>query len=135
MGCDIHVHVEIWLEGEWRHYSAPRVERDYLLFSYMADVRNSYGVTPIAQPRGLPASASAVTRYESAAWDCDGHSHSWLAFDEMQGLECLLKARGHPFQLSRAFGPILNPDEFDDEEGIYYDLTPRDVRVVFWFDN
>lgn len=34
--------------------SAPFRERNYALFAVLAGVRNDFGITPIAQPRGLP---------------------------------------------------------------------------------
>ncbi len=55
MGCDIHCHIEIKVEGTWHHYSAPNVDRSYRLFARMAGVRNTGGVKPIAPNRGLPA--------------------------------------------------------------------------------
>jgi len=134
MGCDIHAHVEVRLDGDWRHYSMPAVGRHYLLFAYMADVRN-YGAEPmaVAAPRGLPADASVVTRYEADQWGVDGHSHSWLTFDEMQEVDRLMQVAcaDHPgwaFHLGREFGWIMA-----DCAG--YELTPLGVRVVFWFDN
>lgn len=41
MGCDIHLHIEIKMNGLWRHYSMPHIERDYCLFGVMAGVRGN----------------------------------------------------------------------------------------------
>lgn len=64
MGCDIHAVFQKKQESKWvdipHNYEE---ERDYLLFSWLAGVRNGYGfagvptytpVVPISEPRGLP---------------------------------------------------------------------------------
>jgi len=42
MGCDIHWHSEVKVDGVWHHHSNPRISRDYWLFALLAGVRN-YG--------------------------------------------------------------------------------------------
>lgn len=27
MGCDIHLHIEVKINGAWEHYATPRVDR------------------------------------------------------------------------------------------------------------
>ena len=78
MGCDIHVHFEIKLNGKWEHYSNPSIDRNYELFAKMADVRNDYEnpIIPISFPKGLPKDLSVVTKFEVDHWGSDGHSHS-----------------------------------------------------------
>ena len=39
MGCDIHAHFEIKVDGEWLHYSQANINRNYRLFEKMAGVR------------------------------------------------------------------------------------------------
>lgn len=62
MGCDIHLHQEVKIGGEWHHYREQSVSRNYALFAKMAGVRN-YGltVTPIDEPRGIPDDATDGT--------------------------------------------------------------------------
>lgn len=137
MGCDIHLHQEIKINGNWEHYGMADVPRDYRLFAKMAGVRGSE--TPIALPRGLPACATAVTRFHSEHFGTDGHSHSWLDADEiyeliqwmksMRTTECMQDHR-------KCFGFLFGntwegfkryPDDVMD--GL------DDIRFVFWFDN
>lgn len=87
MGCDIHLHTEIKVNGVWHHYSHPHIQRDYRLFAKMAGVRN-YGyedeITPVVvEPRGLPRDLSFTTNFDAARWSADGHSHSWLSGKEL----------------------------------------------------
>lgn len=64
MGCDIHAVFQRRLEGEWidvpSHFQE---DRHYMLFAWLANVRNGFGfagipmhepLTPISEPRGLP---------------------------------------------------------------------------------
>lgn len=112
MGCDIHEYVEVRdANGKWRclsrfepcsddpearrmeEFGAPiSISRHYRLFAILAGVRNGRGfagcdtgdaVTPIAEPRGLPADCDPNVRRQSDAWDVDGHSHSWLSLAEI----------------------------------------------------
>jgi len=110
MGCDIHPHVEIRRDGRWerldwrkRHETGeyydperrrdPKVDydklfedplyinRNYCLFSILADVRNGYGFAgcdtgdkfvPVAEPRDLPADVTAETLSEYVYYVMDG---------------------------------------------------------------
>lgn len=110
MGCDIHLFVERKSGGEWRsvdewakvdeEHSFPEVVyekqfyngRNYRLFGVLANVRNGHGfagvktgepVKPIDMPRGLPSNVSHPVKACAAAWDCDGHSHSWFELPEL----------------------------------------------------
>lgn len=107
MGCDIHGVWQAKHDGKWRDVASTWGQnRHYLLFSWLADVRNGYGtyapVTPIAAPRGLPSDFEMdgeqhPTTLEAidpccrkwledenkpATWMGD-HSHSWLTADEI----------------------------------------------------
>lgn len=93
MGCDIHLRVEQRsADGTWSPVPDPFDTRNYRLFSALAGVRNGYGfagidtgdpITPIAEPRGLPADVSAPVKADSDEWDIDGHTHSWLTVGEL----------------------------------------------------
>lgn len=110
MGCDIHFYVEERVGGLWKsvdtwkpdEHSPQRLrvdwdkqfyeDRNYALFSILANVRNGYGFagvrtgdgfTTIAPPRGLPDDASQRVKDESDAYGGDGHSHSWLTAREI----------------------------------------------------
>jgi len=84
MGCDIHLHIEVLIDGKWEHYSAPCIWRDYPLFTKMAGVRDYDGsIAPISLPKGMPDNASLITVLEYKRIDSDGHSHSWLSLKEI----------------------------------------------------
>ena len=53
-------------------------DRNYTVFSVLADVRNDGNVTPIAKPRGLPSDATG-----SGDWEYGDHSRSWLLLSEV----------------------------------------------------
>ena len=136
MGCDIHMHVELLMEGsdEWQHWNAPWVRRYYAMFAKMADVRNYDKVTPIAERRGMPDDASALTRWDSERMGRDGHSHSWLNRAELHQIQEYWEIEDHTrrqFFETDFMGGYLAGNTYTHElpAGI------RDVRIVFWFDN
>jgi hypothetical protein len=135
MGCDIHAHAEVKINGTWHHYAMPEFHRDYDLFERMAGVRGSESEA-IAPPRGIPDDATELTKYDAAHWGSDGHSHSWLNAQEISDLSDWDDKRGNKgFDRSwerYLFGnyysgftkyPQERPDGLDD------------VRFIFWFDN
>jgi hypothetical protein len=142
MGCDIHLHVEIKVNGEWHHYANPSVQPFYALFAKMAGVRNYDNITPITPPRGLPEDVTAVTRFDAEYWAEDAHSHSYLNAEEISELVQWIKTKPFTFGFNRVevesylFGYLFgnNFSEFtrylkDRRHGL------EDVRFVFWFDN
>lgn len=58
--------------------------RDYRLFSILADVRNGYGFVPISDPKGVPDDASKEYKAEVKGWGYDGHSHSHFTLKELK---------------------------------------------------
>lgn len=111
MGCDIHIHVEVWVNGRWRGvrgtspywdsnwYDGERLcyegwiynGRNYKLFGILADVRNGWGFAgidigdpaePISVPKGLPHDLSSELK-ENVDFDW-GHSHTYLTLQELQ---------------------------------------------------
>lgn len=142
MGCDIHAHVEVKINGQWHHYNHPSASRRYALFARMADVRNSSGVEPISPPRGLPPDASCKTRFDhDERWGSDAHSESWLTADEVAGLEQWLRQgadHGYPdadYCVESDFGYIFGNGWEIAKYPNDYPKALEDARLVFWFDN
>jgi hypothetical protein len=141
MGCDIHLHAEVKIKGQWHHYSAANIDRNYDLFGKLAGVRRDF--TPIAAPKGLPQDLSVVTAVELARWNTAAHTHSWLNAAEIRALKdwgktqswwkCATNFRdwedesvGYLFDNDWS-GFVTHPHEYPP------DL--EDIRWVFWFDN
>lgn len=137
MGCDIHMHFEIKVNGEWHHYGPARFSKNYAVFARMANVRNSTGVEPISKPRGLPDDCTFSTKLDSDHWGVDGHSHSYLSSKEF--IDLCEWAQSLAFVQSSLFAEI--GDLYGNSwEGFYeyredYPKFVEDYRVVFWFDN
>ena len=138
MGCDIHAHFEIKLNGRWEHYSAPQINRNYTLFAHIAGVRGDGSIKPISEPKGLPNDLSITTWFEVERWWGDGHSHTWLNYTEIAEL------------LDVAFPNIMDRMEFKHRELGYlcgngwdawkkypedYPEEIEDIRFICWFDN
>jgi len=149
MGCDIHAHAEIKVNGVWQHYNHPRIGRDYELFTRMAGVRQVESVTPISPPRGLPRNLSFTTKLDRKNDGVDGHSDSWLSSEEVAELCEWMEARakkcepkGYYYaekELGYIFGNGWDFKKYKREDGEKgYAGQPReleDARLVFWFDN
>jgi hypothetical protein len=146
MGCDIHLHIEVKLNGKWEHYAAPSVNRYYVMFERMAGVRGDI-TNAISIPKGLPEDVTTITRYDADRMGSDGHSHSWLGVDELMKLEDWLKT-----ELRLYNGIYSHPDLEHEILHCYFfgnsftgiKRYPTDyrgmpeienVRFVFWFDN
>lgn len=133
MGCDIHLHIEVKLEGQWFHLGNPSPCRNYWCFTKLAGVRNVKGVIPIVLPRGLPEDISTVTRVLAKRWEDDGHSWSWIDADEIAEFCDWYRSMDIPRPnecVEGWLGMYLDNNGFG-----YIPAWLEDLRFVFWFDN
>jgi hypothetical protein len=93
MGCDIHMYFERKLDnGSWTNipsdeeYGGYYVCRNYILFGYLAGVRN-YNVKPIADQRGIPKDVSKTIYEIYFDFGSDAHSASYLTIEELLAAE------------------------------------------------
>lgn len=142
MGCDIHLHTEVKIDGTWYTYGTPNVSRNYDVFAKMANVRNPDGeIKPISEPRGLPEDCSVVAGVNAKCWEADAHSHSWLNAEEIRELEEWYEETFKHLKIPYAWPSHLFGYFFGNYWGgfiRYPEETPEgieDVRFVFWFDN
>lgn len=141
MGCDIHAHVEIKVNGKWHHYNHPSADRSYTMFARMADVRNDDGIEPISAPRGLPEDVTFTTRFDHDRMRSDAFSESWLSAEEVAGLGEWMRAAAHreyrrdSYSLEADFGYIFGNGWDIKRYPGDYPKELQDARLVFWFDN
>ena len=137
MGCDIHIHQEVKIDGQWWHYRETGLPRSYETFAKMAGVRGSE--KPIAEPRGLPDDVTKVTKFDADLWGIGAHTHSWLGPEEIAELEGWIEDRmgkqywrlgrdGWGYLFGNSWGGFTKYPE-DRPKGL------EDIRFVFWFDN
>ncbi len=145
MGCDIHLHSEIKINGVWHHYANMALgnTRSYTLFAMMAGVRNEDGeIEPVSQPRGLPGELSEPTALEYEIEKLDAHSMSWFGPDQIVKLYALWDKSRKQFHLGQMdldtdfFGYLFGNswasfNRFRED----YPKEIEDIRWVFWFDN
>lgn len=139
MGCDIHAHTEVKINGKWEHVSDLHIRRSYDLFSRMANVRNDGEIVPISEPRGLPSDVSYLTKFARDYCGSDGHSDSWLSGAELESLEDWYSKQPYGkttgFWLHDTFGYLFgngwDVHKYPDD----YPPGVEDSRIVFWFDN
>jgi len=135
MGCDIHAHIEVEVDGQWQHYSAPSLKRRYCLFEKICGVRGDVSKA-IAPPRGLPDDCSQITKICANYDGSDGHSHTWLSKDEFLGLIHWMENLpcGEPYLWQYNELGYLNGDSFlCDGKSNAPEFT--DCRFICWFDN
>lgn len=138
MGCDIHAHFEIKINNEWLYYSEPDIDRNYDLFTLMADVRNyDRGIKPISKPRGLPKDITKTTALKNKWWTPDGHSHSWLNSKEVtKVIDWHKKQTDDYLRHSRQWGYLDgNGWNWFLKSKQDYPEEIQDFRLIFWFDN
>lgn len=135
MGCDIHLFVEVRIDGLWcsRGGVCEVVDpgRNYLLFAHLAGVRNNgMGIMPLAHPRGLPDDlASEAEKYLDPSSGL--HSYSWFTLVELMRHHWTgptVHTSFGPGDLGFLFEPLL---ALALREGV----PPADIRIVFGFDN
>ena len=146
MGCDIHFHTEVKINGKWHHHSQTRISRNYALFVKMAGVRNwnNSGINPISRPKGIPEDATFLTKLDSDKYGIDGHSHSWLGAKEIFELHAWIENLKASFGIANGYNfirdnfPYFMGNDFDSfteypEDWERYGV--EDIRYVFFFDN
>jgi hypothetical protein len=158
MGCDIHMHTEKRVNGQW--VEAPRVipksnegrnddpleNRSYSYFGWLADVRNYSKIPPISQPRGVPDDMAPKTKAAFESWDSDAHSASWLTVDEILAVDFDQMIENRRVTINGNGGCTAEPGhgkretlrEFLGEYAVNALFKLRDEgveRIVFWFDN
>jgi len=158
MGCDMHLHVEVKIEGEWHHYSRPEVFNAVNAFyAFMGSERGfDFDIKPMIAPRGMPKDATAITKLMESDWEGDSYSHSYVMGDELaeldkcwnriaEDLKREFPEEGEPtdkrydieadiLQCNHAFihrytHPLLE----EERKHFPFDLAIEDVRWVYWF--
>lgn len=135
MACDIRLHQELKLNGQWQHYRDARLTRNYKVFAKMAGVRGNE--TPIAPPRGLPIDVTTLTKFCAEYDGEDGHAHSWLGAKEITELEVWIKSQipDKPWMFEQfEWGYLLGSpwSTFTVFPGEIPSAI-EDIRFVFWF--
>lgn len=96
-------------------------DRNYNLFSLLANVRNYDDISPIDYPRGIPKDASQTFLYICKKWDINGHSHSYFLLSE------LLKIDSNFWIKINAENFIIPLREIEGD--------PDEIRICFFFDS
>lgn len=90
MGCDIHGWIEVrQFEFDPKYWTTAvnagmLLDRNYDMFGCLFGVRNYTNFKPIANNRGVPDDVSKKVRKEIDDWAGDGHSHSYITYEEMK---------------------------------------------------
>lgn len=166
MGCDIHCYIEYKQAGRegWSGFGG-RINpgRHYGIFAKFADVRNNYGITPIAAPRGLPENCDHSTRSENQLYitESDGEGFAkpasaerWVKsgdseyVNDREGKPTWVTHPGwhsHSWLTASEIEAALADPKVEASHEIeyraivavlrYFDSAGCLGRLVFWFDN
>ena len=138
MGCDIHTHFELKIDGKWEYYGPGDFDRDYTLFTRLAGVRDYWDDTErIDDPRGLPDDITMMIKLHVDDWGINGHSHSWVSSEEYVKVikymrELRAGNRWSQYNHIWLFGNSFC--EFHEDRNEFPECV-EDFRMVFWFDN
>jgi hypothetical protein len=101
----------------------PNSSRDYGLFGVLVGVRWYNCPNKISECRGLPSDVSKEISLFSDYYGSDGHSHSYLTFEELLNYK-----HWEEYNLEYFYDNIKEMQKI-------INLPPQDIRMVFWFDN
>jgi len=123
MGCDLHGTIET-RDKRGGLYKCEcilnRPNRNYRIFSVMADVRNSFYIRPISKPRGLPKDITRKTFLTHFRFGLDAHSESYLSYQEMKSI--ITRSCDPCYKAILAYMGVFEKDGYE-------------TRIVFWFDS
>lgn len=111
----------------------PVENRNYELFSVLANVRNGYDTKPICEPRGFPDNIHQVTAWLLTEHHIAEHSLSWLTLDDIEAYDWKLPSRYNPGQTLEE-----SCKHFLESCKVLRRIEKDDyctVRLVFGFDN
>lgn len=140
MGCDISLHQEVKIKGQWQHYNHLWIKRDYDLFSQMGYTARENCVPAERTLKGLPEAITIPTRFHYEYMSGDAHHPSWLNAFEIKEIEdWWVKAYPQSYRFDNfqyLFGGSWGGwIEFPNDYKSKREMGLEDIRWVFWFDN
>lgn len=123
-------------ESNPMYVDEPYSGRNYVLFGVLADVRNyDEHVKTISYPKGVPKDASVGYKKEVKRMEGDGHSYSYYTLDEIFKYDFV----SNLYKFDQEYEPVSeNIASFicSMEKVVeILDEDPKDIRIVFFFDN
>lgn len=129
MGCDIHLHAEMRINGRWEYAGSVEVGRCYTSFGKIAGVRDN-NQTQLTYPNGLPEDVNPMTRF--LIMKTTDHSCGFMEGKHLKKYTTWARSdkREEPVidivkELKWSFGYEI------DEKVIY----SKDFRLVYGFDS
>lgn len=147
MGCDIHMNVQVKVNGKWEPADVPErlKDRAYPRFAFLTGgvVRNYENLPKILpEPRGLPEGVSGDYYDTPGALEVGEHSYSWLLSSELLAVDYTQKLNPRNSELAHRFedkeitlGELLGENWFSILTELKSLGKPEDVRLVFGFDS
>jgi len=132
MGCDIHAMIEKKGERWWINAGDPEIDRNYMLFAVLANVRNDGDIPYISEPKGVPDDCCPEFQAWCESWSGDGHSYTYVTLSEL-----------HTFDVKQKENDMCNGIRSAWRTKLWRTLIATlekqgkgdSVRLVFFFDN
>lgn len=136
MGCDIHTHWEMKINGKWHFIGRSYGHRNYNWFTVIAGVRDYEDEGAYYMPRGLPDNLDQVTLDiinreknsdpEIVEENFDYHNHSYLNLAELEKCVSVYQTNNETLD---------EPERLDTFREMLNLSFVEDIRMVFFFDN
>jgi hypothetical protein len=112
----------------------PYDDRNYELFSVLANVRNGYQIAPISEPRDYPDNMHQVSKWLLDGYDFVDHSPTWLSLEEVLAYDWSQPSPSYVIggQLADSCRKFL---ENMDVLKMYGSNENCDIRLIFGFDS
>lgn len=138
MGCDIHLFTEkkktinnqeLWVnvdrfrmnpyfeqDGHKNEFEIVELyeDRNYILFSMLANVRNKDNNPIISQPKGMPDDCCDYVNKQKEYWGKDGHSHSYLTLKELKDFQEQHKVTKYSGMMTEQNAALVDKGEMPD---------------------
>lgn len=151
MSCDITIFAEVRIKKStswrivdkkvfsdfWGKTIHPFGDRNYGIFGFLADVRNYSDCPCIKKPMGLPLILSDEVQVKYDDQSQIMHSASYLTLENLLAFDYDKKFinRRSEDQLEITVREFLGKRFFKNLKELSKLGEPKDVRIIFWFDN
>jgi len=133
MGCDIHPHMELKINGKWFYVGEVAHGRNYNLFGHLSGVRGDDDKYFDTEYDGvyLPRDVSNDVSKEYEGWEGDAHTLTIVTFNGLIGfieereadlLDGLQKRHSSPHAWLKLMRKLIK-------------FGVEDTRLIIWYDN
>lgn len=133
MGCDIHLHTEVKIDGIWHHMGNPSIPRYYDLFAKIAGVRGD--AEPVNFKAGIPDDATFLTKIDYQHEGSDAHTPVTLDEKFIREVCQWYEINSENHRCLEFHAGYLFGNDWSAQKISGTDKQVEAVRWIAWFDN